>query len=779
MNSIYNFLNPHLDIIYAVYAVAFIMLGTVIISIPRKESEFKFAKSLGLLIGFCFSHGLHELVEMFLIVKGPIFLLQAADIIIITVAFIYLFEFGRMLLNINKIIIGAWMPFLMEAAVITLVFSTNFLRAHIWPRYFFALPGGIMSGIGSILSYLADKEKLDKLRLKNYFISLGFLFCFYGLLSGLVVEKDSFPPASIINTESFFNLFNVPSAVVRCIWAVIITLLMYRIMSRLSGQIQDKKQKMLVGLKKAYSYLDAIVCGISDSLLVVSLEGKIIKANKTSVKILEYENEKELINKDISGLFPGKLSLGEAGLEVITKRGGLNNYETAFSSKKGRLIPVLLSIAVLKLEDNKENIEAGQKAANKDNIAGFVYVAKEITELKRVEARLKLAYSELNQIFNANISAMRVVDRNGYVLRINDAFAKLAGVGKEKVIGKKCRDVWPEERCGSDACVLAKILSGAKKEAFSLEVYGENRQKNTYHTVAVPYVDAEGNLIGMLEEISDVTSLVRAEEKLQKAYQELKGAQAGLIQAEKMAVVGELASGVAHEVKNPLAIILQGIDYLNKKVSSQDANIILTLDCMNNAVHRADGIIKGLLDFSSSTELDAKENNINDTINTALLLTSHMFVKKRLNVIKSLQDNIPLVEIDANKMEQVFINLFLNSVEAMPENGTLTVRTYTCKAAQADIKSVVSDNFEPKEELLVIEISDSGEGIPEEFLNRIFDPFFTTRRGTGGTGMGLAVVLNLIKMHNGHIEIGNKHKIEGKGAKARIFLRLKNKKENN
>ena len=236
----------------------------------------------------------------------------------------------------------------------------------------------------------------------------------------------------------------------------------------------------------------------------------------------------------------------------------------------------------------------------------------------------------------------------------------------------------------------------------------------------------------------------------------LKEAQYHLIQAAKMEVVGGLASGVAHEVKNSLAIILQGIDYLSNAVSAKDENTLMTLQRMKGAIKRADGIIKELLDFSVSSQLDFTAQDLNRLLDDTLVLVRHDLDKHHIEVLKEYDKGIPTVRVDRNKIEQVFINLFLNAIQHMSDGGHINIRTY-------------AGTTEKEGKAVFVEIEDAGAGIPKNILDRVFDPFFTTRRGAGGTGLGLSIVRNIIDMHNGRIAIGNRK--EGQGTKVALMFR--------
>lgn len=251
-------------------------------------------------------------------------------------------------------------------------------------------------------------------------------------------------------------------------------------------------------------------------------------------------------------------------------------------------------------------------------------------------------------------------------------------------------------------------------------------------------------------------SLKKAEEALHTAYTHLRTVQSRLIQAAKMEVVGGLATGVAHEVKNPLAIMLQGIDYLSKKVKAEDENDTMILHRMRGAVKKADNIITGLLDFSTWSELKFVSHNLNAVIEASLLLVRHEIDSCKINVTKEFTKKLPRVKIDKNKIEQVFVNIFLNAIHYMPDGGRLSIRTY-------------GNGVEGPEAAVFVEIEDTGQGVPKNILNRVFDPFFTTRRGSGGTGLGLSIARNIMDMHKGRIGIENVRR--GHGAKVTLTFK--------
>ncbi len=230
---------------------------------------------------------------------------------------------------------------------------------------------------------------------------------------------------------------------------------------------------------------------------------------------------------------------------------------------------------------------------------------------------------------------------------------------------------------------------------------------------------------------------------LEDEHIRLKTTQTQLIQAEKMGVVGKLSSGVAHEVKNPLMIIVQGIEYLKEKLKTKDEDVSLTLKDIEEAVGRADSVVRGLLDFASISKLAITSENINLIIDHSLLLMKSMLDKNNINVTKNYEEKIPYIELDKNKIEQVFFNIILNSIDAMPGGGKLTIRTY-------------AEQRPDNEKWVTVQIEDTGSGIPEDAAEKIFEPFFTTKHKGTGYGLGLPTVKNIIEMHGGKINISNR-----------------------
>ena len=267
--------------------------------------------------------------------------------------------------------------------------------------------------------------------------------------------------------------------------------------------------------------------------------------------------------------------------------------------------------------------------------------------------------------------------------------------------------------------------------------------------------------------LNEETSKRAAE--LEMAYDELKEMQGQLIQSEKLKAIGQLASGVVHEIRNPLGIITQGVAYLEQIIPPEAKEQHETLSMIKESTQRADKIVFSLLDFSRAAKLELHPERIGPILENSLSLVKTEL--KNIEVIREIQEDMPKVLADKNKLTQVFINLFINAVHAMPEGGEITIRSFVKKLDKTrnSADKRLDDSFETGEKVVIVEIEDMGTGISEENLKRIFDPFFTTKGAGKGTGLGLSVSQNIIIMHKGLIEVKSQ---VGKGTRVIITLRI-------
>ncbi len=225
------------------------------------------------------------------------------------------------------------------------------------------------------------------------------------------------------------------------------------------------------------------------------------------------------------------------------------------------------------------------------------------------------------------------------------------------------------------------------------------------------------------------------EEKVEQRSQQLRKIQAQLMQSEKLASLGRLASGVAHEINSPLTGILTFSHLLMRRLKD-NPELQKELELIVRETTRVSTIVRGLLDFARESRPQKRPCNINELILQTLSLVERQSVFQNIRIEKSLDPQVPILLVDANQIQQVFMNILLNAADAMPEGGALAI----------------SSRLLPGNSFAEVKFSDTGCGVPEENLGRIFDPFFTTKAEKKGTGLGLAVSYGIIERHRGRIE---------------------------
>ena len=297
--------------------------------------------------------------------------------------------------------------------------------------------------------------------------------------------------------------------------------------------------------------------------------------------------------------------------------------------------------------------------------------------------------------------------------------------------------------------IVAALLAGLALGPYMPQnVAGALAQTTSNWVFRIGFFLLVGLVSGLISNFlnGQIKRLRQTNQQLLQAHEELKNAQMKLIQTAKLESIGRLAAGLAHEVKNPLAVIQLGVDYLTstmKAEASRDA--VETIQEMADAVQRADTVIKGLLNFSRSEKLALVPMDLNSVIEESLVLVRHEFTKHNISLEKNLAGGLPQVGLDQGKVKQVFINMFMNAIQAMGSDGSLTVKT----------------SVRPADKSVGVQIEDTGSGIPEDKLDKLFEPFFTTKPVGSGTGLGLSVSKNIIELHGGTIKIENRTDVRG------------------
>ncbi|HTZ19160.1 MAG TPA: ATP-binding protein, partial [Dissulfurispiraceae bacterium] len=316
-----------------------------------------------------------------------------------------------------------------------------------------------------------------------------------------------------------------------------------------------------------------------------------------------------------------------------------------------------------------------------------------------------------------------LLDKKGVVLWANQMAESMAEMD---LVGRSC-----EELC-AECEVSSSYSHGNIETVIASRLFGQ--EGKFYQVTTAPIKGADGETSGYIRLIHDMTEIKKMEEQMSNS--------------EKLASIGRLAAGIAHEIGNPLTSVFSFVQILREL--EQDDFKKDSLQTIYFHINRISETLKQLSGFSKMPAAEPSECQVNDVIETSIHLIQFDKRAKDISIVKELSPTLPLAVVDANQLSQVFVNLVLNAIDAMPEGGALTVRSY------------VTDSS------VTIQFADTGVGMPKERLMKIFDPFYTTKEK--GTGLGLAVSYNIIKKMNGIISVDSEL---GKGTTFTITIPIK------
>src|SRR5271156_533403 len=367
-----------------------------------------------------------------------------------------------------------------------------------------------------------------------------------------------------------------------------------------------------------------------------------------------------------------------------------------------------------------------------ETIAGYVAVALDNAQLytsleQKASEIVRLKDFSENIVESLNVGVL-AVDLRGVVESWNTRMEQLFGVTRQDAVGRLLDTLVPEE--------LATEIAARGDEEQVSGIYKQRIQHQglalTVNVSITPLVSKSGERIGRLLLFDDVTQREHMQEQM--------------TQTEKLTSLGLLAAGVAHEVNTPLAVISNYIQMLAKQIPADDPRQ-KTIERIVKQTFRASEIVNNLLNFSRTGAAELIEVDINNVLEETLTLVQHPFKTARVNVVKNYNEQLPPVLGSITRLQQVFLNLFMNARDAMPQGGLLEVRT---GAQNGSVE---------------IEVTDTGSGISPEHLHRIFETFFTTKATGRGTGLGLSVSYGIIKEHAGKVDVRS---TPGKGTSFRL-----------
>jgi hypothetical protein len=492
--------------------------------------------------------------------------------------------------------------------------------------------------------------------------------------------------------------------------------------------------------------MDALLDNEPDRGYFKNREGAFIQVNPALARLYGFSDPREVVGKTDADIFSAEHAKQARADEDDVLRTG----KPILGKMEKETYPDGHTTWALTTKMPLKN-EAGE-------IIGTFGVSRDITELKTAEIALRSSEERYVRLLDSvRDYVYTVVLDKGRVVSTQHGAGCLAvtGYSPEEFAQDAMlwhRIIFPEDR---DAVVKMAVSAVQDDTPFEIEhrLVRKDGQIRWIRNKHVPRRNAAGRIVAYDGLMSDITEKKRADD-------DLRAAQAQLMQAEKLHSIGQLAAGVAHEVKNPLQVILIGLQFVADSQAGADPQVRTVLQEMLDAVHRANGVIQDLLDFASPRELGMQPRPLNALLEKALRFVRHDLTKAGIKVITHLAEGLPEVIVDPTKIEQVFVNLLTNACHAMPSGGTLTVSTKervisAGESPRHDSGDRSGIRFRPGEPVLTVEIRDTGVGVPAEKITRIFEPFFTTKSTGKGTGLGLSVTQKIVDLHRGKITIEN------------------------
>ncbi len=393
----------------------------------------------------------------------------------------------------------------------------------------------------------------------------------------------------------------------------------------------------------------------------------------------------------------------------------------------------------------------------------FQSVGRDITEQKKAEA----AWRRYEFIANSSKDFMTLINRDYVYEAVNLSYRSAFDKDSSELVGKTAAEVWGAEtfenhiKPNIDRCLAGNEIHFEGWFEF------HNKGMRYYSVSYYPYFNEKEKVTHAVVFTLDLTERKQAEDALEQAYSELKSTQSQLVQSAKLASVGQLVAGVVHELNQPLTVIrgtaqlilrLPAFNKTDNKTSRKTAwkpdELIQRIERIEDSTSRMMNIINHLRSFSRQSRMNFQPVNINKVIEESFLMVGEQLRVHNIEVRKNMDLNLPEIRGDANQIEQVFLNLFINARDAIEEKraaeeGKAAYLSPKNKGI-LEVTSAVSENGAGGIEILV---SDTGGGISAENTDKIFDPFFTTKDINKGMGLGLSISYGIIKDHNGDIEV--------------------------
>jgi PAS domain S-box-containing protein len=443
---------------------------------------------------------------------------------------------------------------------------------------------------------------------------------------------------------------------------------------------------------------------LEEGVYISTPEGKLLEVNPALVSILGYDSKEDLLN-----LPPEQLSVDVRGEPVLGRTGSQSGRtrtrELRLKRKDG-------GVAVC--------VDTSTGVMEEGRLVRYQGTLVDVTEKRAMERQLRRQEEFRQRLLESFPDLILVLDMKGQYTFVSARIGELLGYGPEHLIGKNVDDV---ENTSPELAALYRTVASGKSSRTSCE-YGSRHRDGSWHTMlgmASPLMNAEGKPAGVIISVRDVTM----EKKLEQQ----------IIQSERLAAMGQMIGGFAHELNNPLTSILGMAELLQEGGVSEAAR--KQIGILHQQARRAAEIVQNLQYFARPPAPGRSQVNLNELVQRTVQMQAYPLRKSNITVDFLQEPSIPTIVADPNQLMQVFLNLLLNAEQAIRESrekGTIRVRM----------------GRNPDSVWIVFQ--DDGPGIAPENLTHIFDPFFTTRRPGRGTGLGLSICKTVLREHGGNIE---------------------------
>jgi PAS domain S-box-containing protein len=448
---------------------------------------------------------------------------------------------------------------------------------------------------------------------------------------------------------------------------------------------------------------------LQEGIYITTPDGRILDANPALVHMLGYDSKEELLQRKVPDILLDPAER-KTLMQLAESEPMVRGRETTLLRKDGTSIVCLNTAAAVRNADGK--------------VARYQGAVMDITERREIERRLRQQQEFARRLVDSFPDLILVLDAASHYTFVSPRCEKVLGYTVEESQQMEFGGRTHPEDLPAALSVYNDILAGKRTFAsLELRVRHKNGDWRRILFNFSPLADEKGNIEGVVLSGRDVTDLKRLEEQL--------------IQTEKLAAMGQMLAGVAHELNNPLTAVL-GVTELLRERAGSDESFKRQIDLTHRQARRAARIVQNLLEFSRPASPQKKRLSINNLIERTLQLHEHSLRRNGIEVDFSPQQGLPAVIGDANQLIQVFLNLITNAEQAIRE-----VRDSGC----IQIRGAGSGGR------VNVTLQDDGVGIQPEALPRIFEPFYTTKRPGGGTGLGLSICSSIIREHGGTIEV--------------------------